>query len=112
MILKHICHGNDDSFHIVDLVTKKNIAFEVKTAYLGGDVISVESDNYIFFDINNKYGVYDNGFDEGYYLSESEMSEALNSNAYIKIFSEYYGKIYPKLLETLQGVKSHTKVRK
>ena len=37
------------------------------------------------------------------------MSEALNSSEEIQIFSEYYGKIYPELLETLQSAKSHTK---
>ena len=109
VILKRVCYGSGEDLHIVDLVPGRNIAFEVKTAYLGGDVIRVESGNYIYFDINNKSGVYDNGYDESYYLSETEMSEALNSSKEIQIFSEYYGKIYPELLGTLQSAKSHTK---
>ena len=109
VILERVCYGSGEDLHIVDLVPGRNIAFEVKTAYLGGNEIHVESGNYIYFDINNKSGIYDNGYDEGYDLSETEMSEALNSSKEIQIFSEYYGKIYPELLETLQSAKSHTK---
>ena len=113
VIVKHTCYGSDDNFHIVDLlldlVLETNVGFEVKTDYLDGDVIRVKSGNYIYFDIDNKYGVYDNGFDESYDLSETEMSEALNSSEEIRIFSEYYGKIFPELLETVQSAKSLTK---
>ena len=109
VIVKRTCYGSDDNFHIVDLVPGTNVEFEVKTDYLGGDAIKVKSGNYIFFDINNKYGVYDNGFDESYDLSETEMSEAFNSSEEIRIFSEYYGKIFPELLENVQSAKSLTK---
>lgn len=112
VILERVCYGSGEDLHIVDLVPGKNIAFEVKTAVsgrLGEDVIRVESGNYIYFDINNKSGVYDNGYEEGWDLSETEMSEVLNSSKEIQIFSEYYGKIYPELLGTLQSAKSHTK---
>ena len=113
VIVKRTCYSSDDNFHIVDLVLdlvpETNVGFEVKTDYLDGDVIRVKSGNYIFFDINNKYGIYDNGFDESYDLSETEMSEALNSSEEIRIFSEYYGKIFPELLETVQSAKSLTK---
>lgn len=112
VIVKHTCYGSDDNFHIVDLVLdlvpETNVGFEVKTDYLDGDVIRVKSGNYIFFDINNKYGVYKNVFDESYDLSATEMSEALNSSEGIRIFSEYYGKIFPELLETVQSAKSLT----
>ncbi len=111
MILKHICHGNDDSFHIVDLVTKKNIAFEVKTAYLGGDVISVESDNYIFFDINNKTGQYNNGYEEGWELTPDEMREVINTNPNVQLFTDYYGKLYPGLINTVQNAKTGVKTQ-
>ena len=113
VIVKRTCYSSDDNFHIVDLVLdlvpETNVGFEVKTDYLDGDVIRVKSGNYIFFDINNKYGIYDNGVDESYDLSETEMSEALNSSEEIRIFSEYYGKIFPELLETVQSAKSLTK---
>ena len=109
VIVKRTCYGSGYNFCIVDLVPGTNVGFEVKTDYLGGDVIKVNSGNYIYFDINNKYGVYDNGFDESYYLSATEMSEALNSSEEIRIFSEYYGKIFPELLETVQSAKSRTK---
>ena len=109
VIVKRTCYGSDDNFHIVDLVPGTNVEFEVKTDYLGGDAIKVKSGNYIFFDINNKYGIYDNGVDESYDLSGTEMSEALNSSEEIRIFSEYYGKIFPELLENVQSAKSLTK---
>ena len=64
---------------------------------------------YIHFDINNKSGIYDNGYEESWDLSETKMSDTLNSSKEIQIFSEYYGRIYPELLETLQNAKSHTK---
>ena len=109
VITKRTCYGSGEDLHIVDLVPGRNIAFEVKTDYLDGDVIRVASGNYIYFNINNKVGFYDNGYDESYELSETEMSKALNSSEEIQIFSEYYGKIYPELLKTLQSAESHTK---
>ena len=109
VIVKHTCYGSDYNFYIVDLVPETNVKKKKKTDYLDGDVIRVKSGNYIFFDINNKYGIYDNGVDESYDLSETEMSEALNSSEGIRIFSEYYGKIFPEILETVQSAKSLTK---
>ena len=109
VITKRTCYGSGNEFHVIDLVHGRNMAFEVKTDYFGGDVIRVGSDNQIFFEINNKTGLYNNGYDESYYLNETEMREALNSSKEIQIFSEYYGRIYPELLETLQNAKSHTK---
>ncbi len=109
VILERTYYGSGEDFHIIDLIPGRNVAFEVKTHYPGGDVIHVEGDNYIHFDINNKFGDYDNGYEEGWDLSETEMIDTLNSSKEIQIFSEYYGRIYPELLETLQSAKSHAK---
>ena len=109
-ILERVCYGNDNEFHVVDLMPGRNIAFEVKTDYISGDKIHVEAGNYIYFDINNRFGVYDNGFQEGYYLNEDEMREALETSKAIKFFCEYYGRIYPELAETLENAKSRTRI--
>lgn len=106
VILKRTCYDDGHNFYVVDFVPGEDFAFEVKTDYLGGNKIQVRSDNHIWFDIGNKFGLYDNGYNEGYGLSEKEMREVLASNKYVNIFAEYYGKTYPELLETIQNAKA------
>ena len=110
VILKQTCYNDEEGFHVVNLGPIGNHkSFEVRTDYIVGNVIHVEDNNYIYFEINNKFGEYQNGYKEGYYLSVDEMKEALNSSKEIRIFSEYYGKLYPELMETIQNATSFTK---
>lgn len=72
-----------------------------------GDFIDINSNNFIFFSIDGRYGSYNNGFNEGD-LSEKEMRKALENREFL-ILANYYGKFYPGLLETLQNARTHAK---
>ena len=71
--------------------------------------ILITDDNYITFRVNQKRGVYDNGYEQEWELTQDEMIEILNSNEYIQLFIDYYGEIYPGLTETLQNAKNGVK---
>ena len=65
----------------------------------------------IFFDINNKTGQYHNGYEEGWELTPDEMREVINTNPNVQLFTDYYGKLYPGLINTVQNAKTGVKTQ-
>ena len=82
-----------------DMSTKSGIQIYSYTNDGKHTNVGIYNEGYISFDADGKYGEFDTEFDERYDLNSSEMLEIFNSITLIQIFANYYGKLYPNLLE-------------
>ena len=116
IVLERTCFSDGHENHVVDLDSGINKAFKIQSYYeddgivTGRSEIIVDGSNRIYFDLFGKNGLYNDFFDEEYGLSPSEMREELESNRFIQIFAEYYGKLYPEILDTVELAKSCAKI--
>ncbi len=111
LILESLHYDIGNGSNIIEFDYGRDKIVKIKTAYLGGNEIHIYDDNYIFFDINNKTGQYNNGYEEGWELYPDEMREVINTNPNVQLFTDYYGKLYPGLINTVQNAKTGVKTQ-
>ena len=110
LILDHTYLNDTFSFLEIDLIHgRRRQGFRVSNNYVNGSYITINDDNLIEFNVNQRFGIYDNGYSEDYELTVQEMKSMLSSSKIIKIFAEYYGKFYPNIITTLENAKSDQK---
>lgn len=110
-IITHIDCGDLKEEHVVSLNSPANCGIRVRSyvkeneIYVYSEEIDIRKEGLIFFTINDRFGAYDNGFNESFELNKNEMLEVLNSNKMLPIVLEYYGKLYPELISTVEKAK-------
>ncbi len=69
--------------------------------------ITIDDNGSIFFELNNRTGLYaKNQFKDDWYLEKQQMALEVQNNELLTIVAEYYGRHFPKLLETVEGAKA------
>jgi hypothetical protein len=79
--------------------------YKIEGEYLSRDKMSFDETGRAVFDVDNKVSFYDNQFGDTNGMSPEEIAEELDSQNFVSIFSEYYGKLYPRLSGVINNIK-------